>query len=70
MGWPTGCLSVRQQNNESWRSYSNIAGKALWRNPTVPPIALGACWVLFVCDLADDKSRDKKVAACVKLISP
>lgn len=70
MGWPTGCLSVRQQNNETWRIYSNIAGKALWRNCSVPPIALGVCWVLFVCDLADDKSRHKKEAACVKLISP
>lgn len=36
MGWPTGCLSVRQQNNETWHIYSNIAGKSPLTQPPRP----------------------------------
>lgn len=43
------CLFVCQQNNETQHIYSNIAGKALWRNSHVQHINLMQKCIAIVC---------------------
>lgn len=63
---PRPCLSVLQRDNEMRHIYSNIAGKALWRNPRVAPIALrephDECSLCVIQLMTDCKG-----VACVKV---